>query len=339
VVNQFGPDVICAGMYRACSTWQYEVAAHLTEERCGGRRLGYLVSGEFTALLRDDTLKRKAGSREQRGWRVIKAHEGEPSMARELRAGAACALYAHRDIRDVVFSLMHKRSQTFEQIVRQGMIHQILANDRFWMAQSNVLVQRYDALISDPAKGVVELANHLGFALEAGKAERIAALYSQESNRARTEALKQRLEQAGVDLESAGNTQIFDESSLLHWNHMRQKGAASWRTMATPRQVAVLHRLCGRWLAARGYSLEGPPARRWDLLKVGLRESLRSEMDVAVGFVNFLVRTTSLRYPRAARTVKRLLRMPVETKTGATVWADPIPTRSAPANHVSGDAA
>ncbi len=339
MVNQFGPDVICAGMYRACSTWQYEVAAHLIEDHCGGRRLGYLVSGEYTALLRDDTLKMKAGSRERRGWRVIKAHEGEPSMARELRSGGACALYAHRDVRDVVFSLMHKRGQTFEQIVRQGMVHQIMANDRFWMAQPNVLVQRYEDLISEPAKGIVELANHLGFALEAGKAERIAALYSQESNRARTEALRQKLEHAGVDLENAGNTQIFDQSSLLHWNHMRQKGAASWRTTATPRQIAVLHRMCGRWLESRGYSLEGHSARRWNLLTRGdLRESLWSELDVAVGIVNFLVRSTTLRFPKAARTVKRLLRMPVETKTGATVWADPIPTRSAPAN-VSGDAA
>ena len=154
-------------------------------------------------------------------------------MARELIAGRARALYVHRDIRDVVFSLMHKRGRTFEQILRQGMIHQILANDRFWMAQPHVLVQRYDDLISEPARGVTELANHLGFELGDGEAESIADLYSQESNRARSDALKQRLEQAGVDLENAGNTQICDPSSLLHWNHMRQKGAASWRTTAT----------------------------------------------------------------------------------------------------------
>ena len=54
MVNECGLDVICAGMYRACSTWQYEVAAHLVEEHCGGRRLGYLVSGEYTALLSKD---------------------------------------------------------------------------------------------------------------------------------------------------------------------------------------------------------------------------------------------------------------------------------------------
>ena len=84
---------------------------------------------------------------------MIKAHEGERAMARELTGGRARALYAYRDVRDVVFSLMHKRGKTFEQILRQGMIHQILANDRFWMAQPNVLVQRYEDLIAEPAAG------------------------------------------------------------------------------------------------------------------------------------------------------------------------------------------
>ena len=338
MVNRSACDVICAGMYRACSTWQYEVAAHLVEEHGGGLRLGYLLSGEYTSLLAGDARKAIADSGERRGFRVIKAHEGERAMARELKAGRACALYAFRDVRDVVFSLMHKRGKTFEELLRQGMIHQILANDRFWMGQPNVLVQRYDDLISEPARGVTDLASHLGLRLGAGEAERIASQYSQESNRARTEALKQRLEQAGVDLESGGNVQICDPSSLLHWNHMRGKGAASWRTLATPRQSAILHRLCGRWLKTHGYSLEGKPSHKWDLSMTGLRASVQSEVDVIAGYVNFQVRSTSLRFPKTARTLKRLLGMPVETNAGATVWADPIPVRSDAAN-VSGDAA
>jgi hypothetical protein len=320
MVNHRGHDVLCAGMYRACSTWQYEVAAHLIEEHCAGERLGYLASGEYTALLQ------QSGGQVST-WRVIKAHEGEPAMAGELKAGRAIGLYAHRDIRDVVFSLMHKRGMTFEQILRQGMIHQILANDRFWMARRNVLVQRYDDLIKEPAQGVTELANHLGFPLKKDAAERIAALYSQESNRARTEALKKRLEQAGVDLESAGNTQICDPASLLHWNHMRQKGAASWRTTATPQQLAVLHRLCGRWLKRRGYSLGGMTSSPWNFKPNGLRAFVRCEVDIMVGLANFLLRTASARFPKTARTVKRMLGMPVDSVAGAIVWADLVAAR------------
>ena len=252
-------------------------------------------------------------------------------MAQTLCSGRAKALYAHRDIRDVVFSLMHKRGKTFEEILRQGMIHQILANDRFWMAQPNVLVQRYDDLIAQPARGVTELADHLALRLQDGDAERIAALYSQESNRARTEALRQKLEQAGVDLDNAGNTQICDPSSLLHWNHMRQKGAASWRTTATPRQIAILHRLCGRWLMARGYALDAMDAPDRDPKPLSLRERVNCQIDIAVGLLNYQVRTMSVRFPQAARTVKRMLGMPVDAIAGATVWADPVPGKASAA--------
>ena len=165
---------------------------------------------------------------------MIKSHEGDRSFARALAEGRALAVYSHRDVRDVVFSLMHKRGMTFEQLLRQGMIHQILANDRFWTKQPHVLIQRYDDLLADPVAGVTQLARHLGIALEASSARRIADLYSTESNRARTEALRRKLREAGVDLESAANAQICDPTTLLHWNHMRQGKAVSWRT-ARPR--------------------------------------------------------------------------------------------------------
>ena len=42
--------VICAGMYRACSTWQYEVIAHLIESHWNGIRLGYLTGRRFAAF-------------------------------------------------------------------------------------------------------------------------------------------------------------------------------------------------------------------------------------------------------------------------------------------------
>jgi hypothetical protein len=174
----------------------------------------------------------------------------------------------------------------------------------------------------------MELADHLGIVLNGGEAEHIADLYSQESNRARTDALRQRLEQAGVDLENTGNTQICDPSSLLHWNHMRKKGAASWRTMATSQQIAILHRLSGRWLTERHYSLEGMRRRRKVFTPDGLRDAFRGEIDIMVGRLNYLVRTTSNRFPKTANTVKRILGMPVHN-AGATVWADPIPARSA----------
>jgi hypothetical protein len=334
--TQLPQDVLCGGMYRACSTWQYEVAAHLIEQYFGGQRLGYLTGGQYAERLRSDASSAIDAPEQSTRWRVVKSHEGDRSFARALAERRGLAVYAYRDVREVVFSLMHKRGMTFEQLLRQGMIHQILANDRFWMARPDVLVQRYEDLLADPTRGVIELARHIGIRLDESEAARIADLYSHESNKARTEALRRRLQEAGVDLESVANAQICDPTTLLHWNHIRQGEARSWRTFANPRQLRTLKRLCGRWLKARGYSADsGDP----ETTKVPVRELVRAEVDILVGRATFLIRTTSLRYPRTARTFKRILGLPVEAPAGATAWADATPAhpkaRRAGESHIS----
>jgi Sulfotransferase domain len=312
-------DVICGGMYRACSTWQYEVIAHLIEQHHGGQCLGYLTGGQYAELTQSTARAERNPNVAAQGWRVVKSHEGHRSFACAIEEGRAVAVYAYRDVRDVVFSLMHKRGMAFEPLLRQGMIHQILANDRFWMAQPGLLVQRYEELLLDPARGVMDLAAQLGISLEESEVGRIADLYSQESNKARAEALKWRLEKAGVDLENAANAQICDPTTLLHWNHIRQGTSRPWRSLATPQQKKVLHGLCGRWLLARGYSLaDNEPGE----VKVTLPERVRGEIDLKVARATYLARSTSQRFPRAARVVKRMLGMPVEAQVGAKAWAD-----------------
>jgi Sulfotransferase domain len=317
--RQLPLDVLCGGMYRACSTWQYEVAAHLIEQYLGGQRLGYLTGDQYAARVRADASCAMHTPGQSPRWRVVKSHEGQRSFARALAEDRGLAVYAYRDVREVVFSLMHKRGMTFEQLLRQGMIHQILANDRFWMARADVIVQRYEDLLADPTRGVIELARHMGIRLEESEAARIAALYSHESNKARTEALRRRLQEAGVDLESAANSQICDPTTLLHWNHIRQGEARSWRTLANPRQRKILDRLCGRWLKARGYPADASETGR---AKVSVRDLVRAEVDIMVGRVTFLVRNTSLRYPGTAQAIKRILGRPALAPAGATAWAD-----------------
>jgi hypothetical protein len=316
-------------MYRACSTWQYVVAAHLIERAHGGERLGYLTTQQYARLIRADRQNQGSGPGANRRWRVIKSHEGNRYYAAVLRAGLARAIYAFRDVRDVVFSLMHKRGVSFEQLLRQGMIHQILANDQYWMAQPNVLIQRYEDLIADPGRGVTELALHLGIPLKEREATGIAREYSHDANQARTEALRRRLQEAGVNLESATNVQICDPKTLLHWNHMRSGTALSWRSSATPRQLQILERLCGPWLETRGYPRERVPARSATFAFTRIGERANLDVDIWKGRAAMLVRNTADRFPEAARAAKRLLGLPADAPVGATAWSDPVPGQTA----------
>ncbi|WP_435009002.1 sulfotransferase domain-containing protein [Tundrisphaera lichenicola] len=313
--------VFCVGMYRACSTWQYEVVAHLLERHRGGRRLGYLTGDQFEEL-------------EDRGpddgtWKVLKSHEEHNRFALALAQGRAFGVYAHRDVRDVAYSLMHKRKLGFGSLVTQGMVHQVLANDRFWTAQPRTISQRYDRLVEDPATGVEGLAAHLGIDLEPGESARVASEYSFEANRKRTIDLGRKLEQGGVDLDDPSIAQAHDRQTLLHWNHMREGRVGDWRERATPHERAVLARTCGRWLVDHGYEPDDPGAialaRSGE--PGGVLNALRRELAMARGAVACRLRCLSLRHPRLARSVKPLLGIAPEAPL-----AQPAPVAS-PAEH------
>jgi hypothetical protein len=291
--------VVCAGMYRACSTWQYDVAAHLVERHRRGLRLGYLGSGAFADW-------RAATPHAVRIWWVVKSHEGGPAYGAELADGRAVALYAHRDLRDVVYSMLRKRRQAFEAFVREGMIHQILANDRYWRARPGVLTQRYEAIVAAPARAVLELAGHLGIVIGPAEAERVAAEYSFESNRRRLDDLAARLTHEGVDLASPSNAQLYDTTTLLHWNHLHQGKVGGWRELAAPAERVVLDRLCGGWLAAHGYPADAE-APRWGDLPAAERRRWRAA--IVRGWWACSLRCASLRYPHLSRVAKRLLGM------------------------------
>jgi hypothetical protein len=242
-------DVLCVGMYRAGSTWQYDVAAHLVERHRGGRRLGFLVGEVYTPPA-------------ARPWRVLKSHDAHPAFSAALKAGRAAALYCYRDLRDVAFSLVHKFGGTFEDIIgRQKWLERCLVNDAFWRRQPNTLTQRYEDLVAGPAAAVVAVAQHLGITLDDREAEDLAAEYSLEANRGRAEELGRRLRQGGVKLDDTANALRWDGETLLHWNHIRAGEVGGWRAEATPRQRRALARICGAWLVENGYERDATWAR------------------------------------------------------------------------------
>ena len=295
-------DVFCVGMYRACSTWQYEVAAHLIERHRRGRRLGFVLGEDY------DDDGHPPG--ERRGWRVLKSHEGHRRFADALADRRAVAIYAYRDLRDVVFSFMYKRGMEFEEFLRHGLVHQVVENDRFWAARPHRLDQRYEDLIADPSQGVEQIAEFLGIALEPGEADEIASDYSFERNRKRTADLRRRLKASVGDLSDPMLSQVYDGKTLLHWNHLRDGRPGGWREQATPRQRETLHRVVGHWLVSHGYEADdswvGGTATRGPIERVRLRA------DIVRGDAACRLRGLSARFPKLADAVKAGLRIPNE---------------------------
>jgi sulfotransferase family protein len=258
--------VFCVGMYRSCSTWQYEVACHLLEHHLNGERLGFWQGDQFAA--------HAASGVDPARWYVLKSHDADDRLGAALREGRALGFYAYRDLRDVAYSLIFKLRADFDEvIVRRRFLHAILDSDGYWTAQPNLLCQRYEALMADPVEGVEEMAAHLGLTLAPGEAEAIAAEYSLEANQCRTAELTRRLGEKGIDLREPDHALLYDPHSLLHWNHLRQGRVGGWREDATPAERVTLAEICGAWLITRGYDCDTD----WAIPPERLRERIAAQ--------------------------------------------------------------
>jgi Sulfotransferase domain len=269
--------VVCAGMCRSGSTWQYLVACDLLERTGPGERLGFLTPPEFARA----SLEPPKGR-----WRVFKTHDGHADFAEVLANSRARGLYCYRDLRDVAFSLAHKWSVSLRTAVvdRVG-VRNCIANHAFWTAQPNVFIQRYEDWVRNPAEYVARIAKHLGVELGSGEAEDIARRYSSDENRRRTDALAARLRTEGVDLTDPRNTLLSDPNTLLHWNHLRSGEVGGWRAQSRPEDLALLARECGEWLAQNGY--EDHPA--WAALAGAVEQQERLANGLEQARVNLAI--------------------------------------------------
>ena len=240
-------DVLCVGMYRSCSTWQYNICAELVERKAGGKRLGFIAASDYAP----------SGLPSQSIWRVLKTHDGHDRFAAALREGQVRAVYSRRDLRDVVFSIMHKWSISFDEVVApNGLLEACIAVDGFWPSLPNVLCQSYETITADPSTAVKEIAEHLGLHIESAEADELSFEFSLIKNKERADAIAQQLHAEGVDLTNPENCLRYHSRTLFHWNHIRDGVVGGWRTLASPQQRKVLAGLCGSWLVEHGYECD-----------------------------------------------------------------------------------
>lgn len=230
----------CCGMLRSGSTWQYMVASHFVENRLGGRRLGFM-NGERKFLKYDRSfLKFK-------GWKTVKMHAPQQAFADALAAKRAIAVHSYRDVRDVIFSVLQKTGETFENYVEKGSgLHSLIEVDAFWRAQPNLLNQSYDDIVDHPVQCIEQIAQHLGLALQSGEGDSIAEQFSLKANKKLTEALEQNAREKRLG-------KFLDERTQLHFNHIHDAKTGKWRDLASREQLACMAQICGKWLIENGY--------------------------------------------------------------------------------------
>jgi hypothetical protein len=256
--------LICCGMYRSASTWQYLVASEIVETNALGQRIGFIHGDAFDEA--------DYPSASEGRLLVLKCHDYHPVYGELVRKGRAKVIYSYRDIRDVACSLMWKLNFSFEQVVESEAFRQALRSYYEWTSLPGALRQSYDAIVGQPTRSAQEIADHLGLPLDDAAAGKIAEKYGREANLARANRLNEALARQGVDMSLPESMLLHDPETLLHWNHIRPAPWRSWRELLGLREVNLLDPVVSQWLVDSRLEPDGGWIARW--LIYGMSQNL-----------------------------------------------------------------
>lgn len=261
--------VLCAGMLRSGSTFQYNLVSSLVEDNAVAVRHGQVD-------LKADWLSNPdlAGwARDEKVFHVIKDHiEDCPHLgSRELemvRAGRIKICYIHRDIRDVAASAKEvwrlDTTTLWDRLDRAVTTYDLLRDT------PGVLRQRYEEVTVDVGRAVREIARFLGLEPTAASVESIVQRCSLEAmdvfSRSKRFVLYHTLRNAVVRAVPAAQRfgwpallvpLRFDRRTLVGGQHISSTrgSAGAWRAKLTPEEQDLITARYRAYLLRAGYSL------------------------------------------------------------------------------------
>ena len=171
--------IICAGMRRSASTWQYQVARELAVKE-GGVALDFVIWQELESKLRDHPARTV----------IVKTHTYYPWHTRCLddRMNRIRVIYTYRDLRQVAASIMRMHSMWLMSTDILTEIRSIVKSSEAWCALPGVLIQPYEQILSKPVDCVIQIARMVQIDITRAGARRIAKRYNRSHQKQREPA-------------------------------------------------------------------------------------------------------------------------------------------------------
>ena len=204
--------IFCAGLRSSASTLQWQIALHIAQSD-NTFNSGFIVNGGNT--ITDRMLNKKSTML------VVKQHK--ISHTQQIVNGNHKILMTVRDLRDVACSLMQRWHCGFDVAFQRLKV--FVEHQKSWdIAQSKMLVMRYEDWIIDLAQASCDIANFLNIEIDGKTVSKICNTYSLESNRFR-----------------------------LHANHITDAKSEKYKKPLTPYQITQIENEFDEWLHKYNY--------------------------------------------------------------------------------------
>lgn len=181
-------------------------------------------------------------------WWVAKSHSFLPEAVSELGYGKIIAYPTIRDPRDIAVSMMTLHDNTFEEVMKHGIIQRDILEFNMWSDKlkigENCFRDRYEDFYNDLPGLILSIATTMDYAGAGTKRVRpendvvavLAEKFSFENNKARSDAIGK------------------SEEDLLFPGHLQTGGVGMWKDVLTKEQAKELEFDIGpEWFHYWGY--------------------------------------------------------------------------------------
>lgn len=269
--------IICMGMKRSGSTWQYNVVRNIVEAHELGGAEGFFHEDEL--LSRRKELLEWA---RQDSVHVVKTHGRFESNEEPGTRGGIRIVFSYRDLRDMAASMKRQFGVEGGRLIH--LVGEGVETYGWVRSRSDVLMQRYEDFSRDPCSAIREIADFLGYELDEELVARIMRACSRETMKKISDEqskdsikslyhwlwhmnrrfnVKKRLLGAGFPeslwIRMRRLAAPYDERTLLRPGHLSVDGGSERRGIPTldEEERRQIESLFSEWLAQEGYELPG----------------------------------------------------------------------------------
>ncbi|MGB0370597.1 MAG: sulfotransferase domain-containing protein [Opitutales bacterium] len=268
--------VICSGMKRSGSTWQFNAVSRLLEISKTVEIQGFLPDDEME--LRVEELSKWANDPDT--FHIVKTHAMFDSRKHGIAPEKVLTTYTYRDIRDAAVSIKRQFGADGQRLldILDGSVEMF-----FWMRDlPNSILQRYEDFTVDPTTAVRQLADFMSLDADPGTVARVVDACSIESMKkiadGEAKSLKKQLfhmiwhinrkfpvkkmlfkigfsENLWIKLRQKANP--YDSKTLLRPGHVSDSKGASetWRDKLSADEIQTIESRFKNWFDSTEYAL------------------------------------------------------------------------------------
>ena len=178
---------------------------------------------------------------------IRKTHEFSILLIKRIKRGNTIGFFSHRDIRDIVASLIQMGWITdLNEFIASGKLHRIVHTSLLFAKTKNMIVIRYEDLISNKEEVINRMLKILKIPLDT---ESVSSIVKATSLQETILQVKK-----GKISESIGDKH-FDPKTCLHKNHIHNGLTGKWVKYLKPEQVKIINDIARDYLEYFGYSV------------------------------------------------------------------------------------